>query len=233
MDAIAVSVENSAGISTVLRKAREHGIKVLTWDADAAPDARDFFINQATPEGIANTLTDEAARLLSAKGEFAIVTGALSAANQNLWIDFIKKRLAKYPEMKLVTIRPSLMTIATKRFRRRQTVPQGVSEGPADHGHRGAGGARVGGGREAIRPQECGRDWPVAAESVQALRARRKRAGRRVVEYAGLGLPDGIHSGNVDTESTGERGDDVSGGALGRDRDSRRPGNFGEADDLQ
>jgi rhamnose transport system permease protein len=108
VDAIAVSVENQAGISTVLRKAREHGIKVLTWDADAAPDARDFFINQATPEGIANTLTDEAARLLGAKGEFAIVTGALSAANQNLWIDFIKKRLAKYPEMKLVTIRPGM-----------------------------------------------------------------------------------------------------------------------------
>ena len=59
VDAIAVSVENSAGISTVLRKARERGIKVVTWDADAAPDARDYFINQATPEGIGFTLVDE------------------------------------------------------------------------------------------------------------------------------------------------------------------------------
>src|SRR6185436_19502250 len=32
VDAIAVSVENRAGISTVLRKARERGIKVLSWD---------------------------------------------------------------------------------------------------------------------------------------------------------------------------------------------------------
>lgn len=108
VDAIAVSVENQAGISTVLRKARERGIRVLTWDADAAPDARDFFINQATPEGIATTLTDEAARLLGGKGEFAIITGALSAANQNNWIAFIKKRLAeKYPGLTLITIRPS------------------------------------------------------------------------------------------------------------------------------
>jgi rhamnose transport system permease protein len=108
VDAIAVSVENSPGISTVLRKARERGIKVLTWDADAAPDARDYFINQATPEGIGNTLTDEGARLLGGKGEFAIVTGPLSAANQNAWIDFIKKRVAeKYPQLKLATIRPS------------------------------------------------------------------------------------------------------------------------------
>jgi rhamnose transport system permease protein len=102
VDAIAVAVENRGGISSVLRK-----IRVLTWDADAEPDARDFFVNQATPEGIANTLTDEAARLLNSTGEFAIVTGALSAANQNEWIAFIKKRLEKYPNLKLATIRPS------------------------------------------------------------------------------------------------------------------------------
>lgn len=108
VDAIAVSVENAAGISTVLRKARQRGIRVVTWDADAEPDARDLFINQATPEGIGDTLTDEAARLLGGKGDFAIVTGALSAANQNLWIDAIKERMAsKYPGLKLLTIRPS------------------------------------------------------------------------------------------------------------------------------
>jgi rhamnose transport system substrate-binding protein len=108
VDAIAVAVENRAGISTVLRKARERGIRVLTWDADAEPDARDFFVNQATAEGIANALTDEAARLLGGTGEFAIITGALSAANQNEWIAFIRKRLAdKHAGLKLVTIRPS------------------------------------------------------------------------------------------------------------------------------
>ncbi len=108
VDVIAVAVENKGGISTVLRKARDRGIKVLTWDADAEPDARDFFVNQATPEGIANTLTDEASRLLDGRGEFAIITGALSAANQNEWIAFIKKRLTeKHPGLKLATIRPS------------------------------------------------------------------------------------------------------------------------------
>jgi len=108
VDAIAVAVENRAGISTVLRKARARGIKVLTWDADAEPDARDFFVNQATAEGIGTTLTDEAARLLGNTGEFAVITGALTAANQNEWIAFIRKRLAeKYPHLKLALIRPS------------------------------------------------------------------------------------------------------------------------------
>jgi len=108
VDVIAVAVENAAGISTVLRKARERGIRVLTWDADAEPDARDFFINQATAEGIGDTLADQAARVLGGKGEFAIITGALSAANQNEWIKFIQARVAaKHPGSKLATIQPS------------------------------------------------------------------------------------------------------------------------------
>ena len=108
VDVIAVAVENRGGISSVLRKARERGIKVITWDADADANARDYFVNQATAQGIATTLTDEAARLLQGAGEFAIITGALSAANQNEWIANIKQRLAEqHPGLTLATIRPS------------------------------------------------------------------------------------------------------------------------------
>src|SRR5438552_2893495 len=108
VDVIAVSVENKVGISTVLRKAKDKGIKVITWDADSEKDARDFFIDQATPQGIGYTLTDEAARILNNKGEFAIITASLSAANQNEWIKYIKERLVqKYPDLKLVATQPS------------------------------------------------------------------------------------------------------------------------------
>ncbi len=108
VDAIAVSVENQAAISTVLRKARTRNIKVITWDADAERDARDFLVNQATPQGIGETLADEAARLLGGRGEFAIVTASLSAANQNEWIKHIRARLAdRHPEVTIATIRPS------------------------------------------------------------------------------------------------------------------------------
>ena len=108
VNAIAVSVENREAISTVLRKAREKGIKVVTWDADAEKDARDFFVNQATPQGIGYTLTDEAARIMGGNGELAIITASLSAANQNEWIKYIRERLAaKYPKITLVAIQPS------------------------------------------------------------------------------------------------------------------------------
>ncbi|HTL17064.1 MAG TPA: substrate-binding domain-containing protein [Patescibacteria group bacterium] len=107
VDAIAAACENKEGISTALRKARSKGIKVITYDSDAAADARDFFVNQATPEGIANALMDEAARLCNNRGEFAIITASLTAANMNEWQKFIElRRSAKYPELKMVALRP-------------------------------------------------------------------------------------------------------------------------------
>jgi rhamnose transport system substrate-binding protein len=108
VDVIAASVENREGLATVLRKARDKGIKVVTWDADTTPEARDLFVNQATPEGIGFTLVDRAAELLGGKGEFAIITASLTAANQNEWIKHIKARMAeKHPGLTLAAIRPS------------------------------------------------------------------------------------------------------------------------------
>jgi rhamnose transport system permease protein len=107
VDVICVAVENREGLSPVLRKARAKGIKVLTWDADAEPDARDFFVNQATPEGIGHTLMDTAAKVMGGKGEFAIITGSLTASNLNEWRRHVEARLKeKYPDIRLVTTRP-------------------------------------------------------------------------------------------------------------------------------
>jgi ABC-type sugar transport system substrate-binding protein len=107
VDAIAAACENKEGISTALRKAKAKGIKVITFDSDAAQDARDFFVNQATPEGIGNTLMDEAARLTGNTGEFAIITASLTAANMNEWQKYIEaRRSSKYPNMKMVALRP-------------------------------------------------------------------------------------------------------------------------------
>jgi rhamnose transport system permease protein len=175
VDVIAVAVENKAGISTVLRKARQRGIRVVTWDADSEPDARDFFVNQATPEGIANTLTDEAARLLGDRGEFAIITGALSAANQNEWIAFIRKRVAeKYPGLKLVTVRPS-DDDRDKAFAETQTLLKVYPD----------------------MKMVIGISTPAVPGSAEAVR----QAGRRDVKVIGLSLPSickpYIHDGLV------------------------------------
>ena len=176
VDAIAVAVENKAGISTVLRKAQERGIHVITWDADADPGVRAYFANQATSEGIANTLTDEAARLLNGKGEFAIITGALSAANQNEWISFIKKRLDKYPNLKLITIRPS-DDDRDKAFAETQTLMK-------------------------VYPQ-MKLVMAISAPAVPGAGEAVRQAGRKDVDVIGLSLPSickpYVHDGTVQT----------------------------------
>ncbi len=108
VDVIAVAADNKDGISTALRQAEAKGIKVISFDADVLPDARTFFVNQATPQGIGYKLMDEAARLCGNTGEFAIITGCLTADNQNAWRKYIEEDLAKnYPNMKEVDFRPS------------------------------------------------------------------------------------------------------------------------------
>jgi ribose/xylose/arabinose/galactoside ABC-type transport system permease subunit/ABC-type sugar transport system substrate-binding protein len=106
-DVIAVAVENRQGVASVLEKARQRGIKVLTWDSDTEPAARDFFVNQATPQGIGEALMDNAARVLGGKGEFAIITASLTASNMNEWQKCIEaRRAAAYPDIKLRVVRP-------------------------------------------------------------------------------------------------------------------------------
>jgi ABC-type sugar transport system substrate-binding protein len=107
VDAIAVACENKEGIATALRKAREKGIKVVTYDSDTLPDARDFFCNQATPEAIGTTLIEEAVKSMGPEGEYAIITASLTASNMNEW----QKQIAavnaeKYPNLKMVALRP-------------------------------------------------------------------------------------------------------------------------------
>lgn len=107
LDVIVAACENKDSISTALRKAQDAGIKVVTYDADAQPDARSFFANQATAKGIGEKLIDTTAELTGGEGEYAIITGTLTSANLNEWIAHLKERqAAEYPGMKLVDVRP-------------------------------------------------------------------------------------------------------------------------------
>ena len=102
---IAVSPNDPDSIAPVLKKARDKGIHVITWDADASAtkSGREFFVNQASPEAIGATLVEEMAAQKGPDAKVAIVTSSLTAANQNSWIAAMKKTMAdKFPKMKLV-----------------------------------------------------------------------------------------------------------------------------------
>ena len=164
VDVIAVAVENREGISTALRKAREKAIKVVTWDSDALPDARDFLINQATPEGIGYTLMDEAARTLGGKGQFAIITASLTAANMNEWQKYIElRRSEKYPEIKMAALRPC-DDLKDKAFAEATAILNANPE-------------------VKLLMAICSPAVPGASEAV-------KQSGRNDVKVVGLGLPN-------------------------------------------
>jgi len=109
VDVIAVSPNDPKVVAGAMRKARSQGTRVITWDADAEADARDFFVNQATAQDIGYAMVDAMARDLGgdANGDVAIITARLTAANQNAWIAHMKDRLGKYPGLNLVATKPS------------------------------------------------------------------------------------------------------------------------------
>jgi len=99
-DAIAVAPNDPDRIAPALTKAREKGIAVLTFDADAVSEAREFFVNQATYAAVAHALVDVMVEGIGEQGKYVILTGSLTAANQNLWIEEVEKYTRdKYPHM--------------------------------------------------------------------------------------------------------------------------------------
>ncbi|WP_442482897.1 substrate-binding domain-containing protein [Aeoliella sp. SH292] len=103
-DAIAVSADDPQILGTAMEKAQKKGVVTVSWDADTPKPSRSFFVNQATPEQIGNKLVDVLAEDIGKSGKVAIVSSSQTSSNQNTWIDFMKKRLAEYPDITLVGI---------------------------------------------------------------------------------------------------------------------------------
>lgn len=108
VDVIAVSPNDPAAVAPILKKAREAGIKVVTYDADTDKEIRDIFVSQVSSEQLGRHIMDNVAKGIGEKGQFAILTASLTASNQNTWIGWMKEQLKdKYPDVELVTIAPS------------------------------------------------------------------------------------------------------------------------------
>jgi ABC-type sugar transport system substrate-binding protein len=106
-DCIAVAPNDPAKIGPVLKRARDRGIAVLTFDADAN-DNRQYFINQVTYDDIARALVDTMAEEIGAEGEVGVLTSTLQAPNQSEWSRRMKEyQPQKYPKMKLLPEIPS------------------------------------------------------------------------------------------------------------------------------
>jgi rhamnose transport system substrate-binding protein len=106
VSAIVISANDANAVAPALKKAAADGIKVVSYDSDTAPDARQIFINQANSEDLGRSQVQLLAKQINNEGQIAILSATANATNQNAWIKFMKDELKKpeYSKMKLVKV---------------------------------------------------------------------------------------------------------------------------------
>lgn len=98
-DAIVIAANDPNAVAPALKEAMAKGISVVTYDSDAATDARQIFVNQADSEEIGRSQVRLLAKQIGGSGKIAILSATPNATNQNTWISFMKDELTK-PEHK-------------------------------------------------------------------------------------------------------------------------------------
>jgi rhamnose transport system substrate-binding protein len=101
---IVIAGNDPQAVCPALKQAQAQGTKVVAFDSDV--NCRQLFINQADTETIGRSQVALLAKLMHYKGQFAILSAASTATNQNAWIKYMKLELKKpvYKNMKLVKI---------------------------------------------------------------------------------------------------------------------------------
>lgn len=106
VEAISISVLDSASLNPVIKRAREAGIAVYTSDSDSPTSERQLYVAQALDKELGYVLIDELVEQFGAKGKMAIVSGESTATNLNAWIAFMQERVAQaYPDVEIVDVR--------------------------------------------------------------------------------------------------------------------------------
>jgi rhamnose transport system substrate-binding protein len=103
--AIVLSAADQNALAPALKKAKAKGICVVTSDADVADTTtRTVSILPSAADRIGAAEVDWIAKQTNSTGKIAILSAAATAANQNTWIEAMKKRFSKYPGMQLVGV---------------------------------------------------------------------------------------------------------------------------------
>lgn len=102
VSAICIAPNQPRGVKRFVEKAREAGIKVLTWDTDAPDSGRELMVNQIDDRVLGELLMDDLAKQMGEKGKWAIAIGSLDATNLNTWRRHAEARAKKYPGLELV-----------------------------------------------------------------------------------------------------------------------------------
>lgn len=100
--AIAIAPSDPDAVVPAMKRAQKLGTKVITFDADSAPDGRPFFVNQATSDAIGRFGAQLLVKAMGTKGKVAVVSAQPTAANQNAWIAAFRDELKQYKDIQIV-----------------------------------------------------------------------------------------------------------------------------------
>ena len=104
---IAIAGNDANAVAPALKRAVQEGIRVISYDSDVAPDARQVFVNQVKGASLAEMMLVSMHDLIGGEGKFAILSSTPTATNQNTWIEIMKGMIAKdpkYAKMELVQV---------------------------------------------------------------------------------------------------------------------------------
>jgi ABC-type sugar transport system substrate-binding protein len=104
MDIIAIAPRDTMGIAPALKRARQNGVKIITFDSDADEkrSERAWFVRPASDEAVAQALIEIMARLAGPKARTAFVAAAAPASGENVWIRQMRNYIAaKHPLMQI------------------------------------------------------------------------------------------------------------------------------------
>ena len=101
VDGLLFAANDPVAIAPVLKKALGKGVMVVGYDADAQPDARQWFVNPAQFNGVAKAVIDSLAKETGEDASFAIETSTFTTPNQARWIAEMSAYAAKcHPKLK-------------------------------------------------------------------------------------------------------------------------------------
>jgi rhamnose transport system substrate-binding protein len=99
-NALVVSAIDGDAVAPALKQARSQGIKVVTYDADAATDARDLFVNQLSYDLAARTMLDAALLNSPQGGLVAFISASPTAPNHTAHVRIMKQLMDTDPQYK-------------------------------------------------------------------------------------------------------------------------------------
>jgi rhamnose transport system substrate-binding protein len=105
-NAIIISADDPNAVAPALQRAAQRGVKVISYDADTAANARTIYVSPPAAKDIGTFEVEWLGSQIHYKGQIAILSAAATAANQNSWIKYMKAALKqkKYRGMKLVKV---------------------------------------------------------------------------------------------------------------------------------